>query len=176
MFSFVKLQNPPTTALTHSIVIPWKAGWLPVHYSAKSNLTGAWLSCPLPAKQNPPQIWQICHLQVEFNNAVKENNTHSLRHGAKKSNIEKNQNPRIIPCEYYAEIISNIKVSLQFLCNVITPKMTLTGCCRIGSAPRWKCLINLYSFNNPQMTSTGWCWSPRKGSLTLTTLMLLMLT
>ena len=30
---------------------------------------------------------------------MKENNTHSLRHGAKKSNIEKNQNPRIIPCE-----------------------------------------------------------------------------
>ena len=47
--------------------------------------------------------------QVEFNNAVKENNTHSLRHGAKKSNIEKNQNPRIIPCEYYAEFLSNIR-------------------------------------------------------------------
>jgi len=39
-------------------------------------------------------------LKVEFNNAVKENNTHSLRHGAKKSNIEKNQNPRIIPYDF----------------------------------------------------------------------------
>merc|ERR1719348_1491418 len=39
-------------------------------------------------------------LKVEFNNAVKENNTHSLRHGAKKANIEKNQNPRIIPYDF----------------------------------------------------------------------------
>ena len=45
-------------------------------------------------------VWKL-RPQVEFNNAVKENNTHSLRHGAKKSNIEKNQNPRIIPCELY---------------------------------------------------------------------------
>ena len=52
---------------------------------------------------------------MEFNNAVKENNTHSLRHGAKKSNIEKNQNPRIIPCEYDGDEISNIrKIVLLF--------------------------------------------------------------
>ena len=43
----------------------------------------------------------IC-FQMEFNNAVKENNQHSLRHGSKKANIEKNQNPRIIPCKYFS--------------------------------------------------------------------------
>ena len=41
----------------------------------------------------------MLNFQMEFNNAVKENNQHSLRHGSKKANMEKNQNPRIIPCE-----------------------------------------------------------------------------
>jgi len=39
-------------------------------------------------------------LKVEFNNGVKENNNTSLRHGVKKSNLEKNQNPRIIPYDF----------------------------------------------------------------------------
>jgi len=39
-------------------------------------------------------------LKIEFNNAVKENNNHSLRHGSKKANMEKNQNPRIIPYDF----------------------------------------------------------------------------
>eukprot|EP00092_Neocalanus_flemingeri_P030931 GFUD01033593.1.p1 GENE.GFUD01033593.1~~GFUD01033593.1.p1 ORF type:complete len:788 (+),score=174.32 GFUD01033593.1:281-2644(+) len=39
-------------------------------------------------------------LKMEFNNAVKENNQHSLRHGSKKANMEKNQNPRIIPYDF----------------------------------------------------------------------------
>lgn len=39
-------------------------------------------------------------LKVEFNNAIKEINTHSLRHGSKKANMEKNQNPRIIPYDF----------------------------------------------------------------------------
>ncbi len=38
-------------------------------------------------------------LQVEFNNAIKENSSQTLRHASKKVNMEKNQNPRIIPCE-----------------------------------------------------------------------------
>ena len=37
---------------------------------------------------------------MEFNNAVRENTDHSLRHGSKKANMEKNQNPRIIPCKF----------------------------------------------------------------------------
>ena len=36
---------------------------------------------------------------MEFNNAVREDGQHSLRHGSKKANMEKNQNPRIIPCK-----------------------------------------------------------------------------
>jgi len=39
-------------------------------------------------------------LKMEFNNAVRENNQHSLRHGSKKANMEKNQNPRIIPYDF----------------------------------------------------------------------------
>lgn len=38
---------------------------------------------------------------MEFNNAVRENSQHSLRHGSKKTNMEKNQNPRIIPCKFH---------------------------------------------------------------------------
>ena len=44
-------------------------------------------------------------LQIEFNNAVKEKDVphhHSAatttRHGARRTNVEKNQNPRILPC------------------------------------------------------------------------------
>jgi len=39
-------------------------------------------------------------LKVEFNNGIKENTTHSLRHASKKTNLEKNQNPRIIPYDF----------------------------------------------------------------------------
>merc|ERR1712137_1035254 len=39
-------------------------------------------------------------LKMEFNNAVRENSQHSLRHGSKKTNMEKNQNPRIIPYDF----------------------------------------------------------------------------
>jgi len=39
-------------------------------------------------------------LKIEFNNAVREKDGHNtLRHGSKKANAEKNQNPRIIPCK-----------------------------------------------------------------------------
>ncbi len=46
-------------------------------------------------------------LQVEFNNAIKENSSQTLRHASKKVNMEKNQNPRIIPCESISEIYSS---------------------------------------------------------------------
>jgi hypothetical protein len=36
--------------------------------------------------------------QVEFNNAIKENSSQTLRHASKKDNMDKNQNPRVIPC------------------------------------------------------------------------------
>ncbi len=47
-------------------------------------------------------------LQIEYNNAVKERDPapaamavggNTTRHGARKANQEKNQNPRILPCE-----------------------------------------------------------------------------
>jgi hypothetical protein len=40
-------------------------------------------------------------LQIEYNNAVKERDIHpntTCRVGGKRSNQERNQNPRIIPC------------------------------------------------------------------------------
>ena len=48
---------------------------------------------------------------MEFNNAVRENTDHSLRHGSKKANMEKNQNPRIIPCKF-CYIILYISISI----------------------------------------------------------------
>ena len=39
-------------------------------------------------------------LKLEFNNAVKEREVQPSRVGTRKNNIEKNQNPRIVPCEY----------------------------------------------------------------------------
>lgn len=39
-------------------------------------------------------------LKVEFNNAIKENSSQTLRHATKKANMEKNQNPRIIPYDF----------------------------------------------------------------------------
>ena len=36
---------------------------------------------------------------------MKENTQHSLRHGSKKANIEKNQNPRIIPCKDFLSVV-----------------------------------------------------------------------
>ena len=47
-------------------------------------------------------------LQIEYNNAVKERDPapaamavggNTTRHGARKANQEKNQNPRILPCK-----------------------------------------------------------------------------
>lgn len=38
-------------------------------------------------------------LKLEFNNAVREQEMQHCRHGTKKANVEKNQNPRIVPCE-----------------------------------------------------------------------------
>ena len=46
------------------------------------------------------QMINFLFFKMEFNNAVRENNQHSLRHGSKKANMEKNQNPRIIPCKF----------------------------------------------------------------------------
>jgi len=39
-------------------------------------------------------------LKVEFNNGVKENSQNSMRHASKKSNMERNQNPRVIPYDF----------------------------------------------------------------------------
>jgi len=39
-------------------------------------------------------------LKVEFNNGIKENPSTSLRHGGKKTNMEKNQNPRVVPYDF----------------------------------------------------------------------------
>ena len=38
-------------------------------------------------------------LQIEFNKAVKECEIQSTRHATKKGNLEKNQNPRTVPCK-----------------------------------------------------------------------------
>ena len=38
-------------------------------------------------------------LQLEFNNAVKEKEMHTSRHGYRKTNQDKNQNPRTVPCK-----------------------------------------------------------------------------
>jgi len=39
-------------------------------------------------------------LQIEFNNATRENDAQTTRQGAQKNNFEKNQNPRIVPYDY----------------------------------------------------------------------------
>merc|ERR1719273_2395949 len=39
-------------------------------------------------------------LQIEFNNATRENDAQTTRSGAQKNNFEKNQNPRIVPYDY----------------------------------------------------------------------------
>ena len=41
--------------------------------------------------------------KVEFNNGVKENSQNSMRHASKKSNMERNQNPRVIPCKLFIQ-------------------------------------------------------------------------
>jgi len=46
-------------------------------------------------------------LKVEFNNGVKENTTNSLRHASKKTNMEKNQNPRIIPYDFNRVVLDS---------------------------------------------------------------------
>ena len=38
-------------------------------------------------------------LKLEFNNAIKETEVQPTRAAARKGNIEKNQNPRIVPCK-----------------------------------------------------------------------------
>jgi hypothetical protein len=39
-------------------------------------------------------------MKLEFNSAIKDREVvHTARHGMRKANQEKNQNPRIIPCE-----------------------------------------------------------------------------
>ena len=45
-------------------------------------------------------------LKLEFNNAIKEREIQPSRHGTRKVNIEKNQNPRVVPCKYYHEMIT----------------------------------------------------------------------
>ncbi len=40
-------------------------------------------------------------LQIEFNKAVKEAEIQATRNATKKGNMEKNQNPRTIPCKSY---------------------------------------------------------------------------
>ena len=39
-------------------------------------------------------------LKLEFNNAIKEREIQPSRHGTRKVNIEKNQNPRVVPCKF----------------------------------------------------------------------------
>ena len=100
-------DSPPPACLTHPEVIPWKAGshsctllliWPPSAWRLPTS--NSHLTRQDEMEKTRLTVWKL-RPQVEFNNAVKENNTHSLRHGAKKSNIEKNQNPRIIPCELH---------------------------------------------------------------------------
>jgi len=48
-------------------------------------------------------------LKVEFNNGIKENTCHSLRHATKKTNMEKNQNPRIIPYDFNRVVLDTVE-------------------------------------------------------------------
>jgi len=68
-------------------------------------------------------------LKMEFNNAVKENNQHSLRHGSKKANMEKNQNPRIIPYDFNrvvlepeADVADSDYVNASYVDSLVQPK------------------------------------------------------
>ena len=40
-------------------------------------------------------------LKLEFNNAIKEREIQPSRHGTRKVNLEKNQNPRVVPCKNF---------------------------------------------------------------------------
>merc|ERR1712223_949089 len=44
-------------------------------------------------------------LQIEFNNATKEHTDQNTRVGSKKNNVEKNQNPRIVPYDHNRVIL-----------------------------------------------------------------------
>jgi len=44
-------------------------------------------------------------LKLEFNNAIKEREIQPSRHGTRKVNIEKNQNPRVVPFDYNRVIL-----------------------------------------------------------------------
>merc|ERR1719340_88930 len=66
-------------------------------------------------------------LKMEFNNAVKENNQHSLRHGSKKANMEKNQNPRIIPYDFNrveleVDVADSDYVNASYVDSLVQPK------------------------------------------------------
>lgn len=39
-------------------------------------------------------------LQIEYNSAIKERENHAARVGNRRSNHERNQNPKIFPCEF----------------------------------------------------------------------------
>ena len=64
---------------------------------------------------------------MEFNNAVRENTDHSLRHGSKKANMEKNQNPRIIPCKFCSILYISISIlhDQKFIKEIIWQKVWL---------------------------------------------------
>merc|ERR1712038_1668089 len=68
-------------------------------------------------------------LKMEFNNAVRENNQHSLRHGSKKANMEKNQNPRIIPYDFNrvvlepeVDVADSDYVNASYVDSLVQPK------------------------------------------------------
>jgi len=68
-------------------------------------------------------------LKMEFNNAVRENSQHSLRHGSKKTNMEKNQNPRIIPYDFNrvvlepeADIADSDYINASYVDSLVQPK------------------------------------------------------
>merc|ERR1719394_2391009 len=103
-------------------------------------------------------------LKVEFNNAVKENNTHSLRHGAKKSNIEKNQNPRIIPYDFNRVVLEPEEgvpdsdyINASYVDSLVQPKayivtqgptestITFTNFQKVGDLSDPKCACFFYS-------------------------------
>jgi protein tyrosine phosphatase len=68
-------------------------------------------------------------LKVEFNNGIKENVAQPVRHASKKCNIEKNQNPRVVPYDFNRVVLDpeegNIDtdyVNASYVDSLVKPK------------------------------------------------------
>jgi len=75
-------------------------------------------------------------LKIEYNKAIKEAEMQVTRSATKKGNLEKNQNPRNVPCKFM--IIKNYKQDFLINANPLfcLIKMTTTGLC-------WNLMIHL---------------------------------